>query len=218
MTGVSGKISFVDPSFPRPVTSHPFMEDLRRIAEENEARIIAALSSGPKGWKELLNETKFARGTLAKHLKRLLERGLITERIDPNDRRRKIYVLNIDGLKALAEVILAVDLAILLMQDEEQILRECQRIENPDERRKHFLNEVRLNVGTLFVTSLAGYPTAEKIALKALDLYATLTDMRIFAPLDEDVKELYNELFAKDVQTIYEDLKNRVKKYVKLLK
>ncbi len=77
------------------------MNETLIIVEEKEKKILTALIEGPKTWAELLELTGFARGTLAKYLKKLLEKGLITEEIDKRDRRVKRYKINEKGFEAI---------------------------------------------------------------------------------------------------------------------
>jgi DNA-binding MarR family transcriptional regulator len=69
------------------------------------AKILIPLIKEPRTWQELLEFSGFARGTLAKHLKVLLERGLIVDEIDKNDRRRKIYRMTDEGEEFLRDVL-----------------------------------------------------------------------------------------------------------------
>ncbi|RLI80314.1 hypothetical protein DRP07_09280 [Archaeoglobales archaeon] len=73
--------------------------------EENLKKILLHLSENPKTWKDLLELTGFARGTLAKYLKKLLDKGQISERIDRRDRRVKIYSITDAGREFLLEYI-----------------------------------------------------------------------------------------------------------------
>lgn len=73
---------------------------VKDVATQNEKKIIQALTTGEKDWQYLKSKTKLSERTLSKHLKRLIERGVIEERIDPKDRRKKIYRLaSIDPLR-----------------------------------------------------------------------------------------------------------------------
>jgi len=89
---------------------------LDKIAAENQTRILNCLADGPKTWQELLNLTGFAKATLAKHIKKLLDQGLIDEEIDKKDRRRKIYRLNKEGYEALRDELLAFKLYTKLFE------------------------------------------------------------------------------------------------------
>jgi len=80
------------------------VEELKKIAYENERKILSSLISGSKKWFELLNETGLSKKGLAKHLKRLLEEGLIGEEIDKKDRRVKIYSITEKGKQYLEEI------------------------------------------------------------------------------------------------------------------
>ena len=53
-------------------------------------------------WLDLKNSLKVSDPVLAKHIKRLISKGLIKEQVDPTDRRRKIYFLTDAGKKAIA--------------------------------------------------------------------------------------------------------------------
>lgn len=55
--------------------------------------IIEALLDGPKDWKSLKEKTGLSDGTLAKYLKKMLEKGYIEEEVSKIDRRKKIYKL-----------------------------------------------------------------------------------------------------------------------------
>ncbi len=79
------------------------MEDLQKIALENEKKILSLLLSGQKEWSELLNETKLSKKSLSKHIKRLLDSELISDEIDKKDRRKKIYKITEKGVKYLKE-------------------------------------------------------------------------------------------------------------------
>lgn len=71
------------------------------LATHNQTNILIKILEGAKSWKEIKKLAKLADATLAKHIKALLEEGLITEEIDRKDRRRKIYSITEKGKERL---------------------------------------------------------------------------------------------------------------------
>jgi len=97
------------------------MEELKKIASGGEGRIILALLDGEKKWNELLELTGLSKKGLAKHLKRLIEKGVVNDQIDKRDRRVKIYSLNPDltpenVIQEMLTIILLKKLAIEFME------------------------------------------------------------------------------------------------------
>lgn len=74
------------------------MVKLDEIAEENQAKILQTIATYDKGegvtWGILLEKSGLAKATLSKHIKRLIEKGVIDEAINRKDRRIKIYRIN----------------------------------------------------------------------------------------------------------------------------
>lgn len=189
------------------------------LLAEGEKRVLSVLSIGPKTWQELKKETAFSDRTLAKHIKRLLDKGLITEEIDRKDRRRKIYRINEEGLKQLYDDLLAIDLALTLFLKEEDILKECKKIENIDERRKYLINKIKENVGDLFILGLFRGERGVNIVLRALELYSCLTEGGKWVQLDTNIKEEFNRIFCvHDVKLLFKDIVNIITKLCEIVK
>ncbi|AIY90412.1 ArsR/SmtB family transcription factor [Geoglobus acetivorans] len=75
-----------------------------KVLSDSKRKILQLLASGEKTWAELKMKTKLSDPVLAKHLKDLLKIGLIEEKIDREDRRKKIYTLNFEKLKELGRI------------------------------------------------------------------------------------------------------------------
>lgn len=134
------------------------MSKILEISKENRRKILQALFSGAETWEELKKTTKLADATLAKHIKELLKEGLITEEIDPKDRRRKIYRPIKSGLEELREELIAFKLFTFLTEKIYNIwntyneeFRKCKgnkKCEN--EVVNKYLNEICTLIGRFF--------------------------------------------------------------------
>ncbi len=165
---------------------------------DTKQKILELLAVKERGWKELKAELGISDPVLSKHIKTLLEKGLITEEIDKKDRRKKIYRINDKGLEQLLDDLLAIRISLDLLVEESEVKEECKRIKNSEDRRKKFLDNIQKMVGGLFLISLLGGNLSIKIALRALELYSQLTDAQLFVLLDKDYKNAYEEIFYVD--------------------
>ncbi|GEM_PF-3267518 len=163
---------------------------LREIAEENKKRILSALYTGPKTWNELLKITGFSRGTLAKHLKRLLDEGLISEEIDRRDRRIKIYRINEKGLEYLKDFVMGFVLYI------KWILQITDFIKG---RKKLDLKEISRMIGDHLLVSVCMGESMINSCLCALELFTKLFLKEIFEIKPEHKKALENISIYNDL-------------------
>ncbi len=69
---------------------------------DREAGLLAHIGSGQRAGK-LARHLGIGKAALSQHLKSLSARGLITARMDPNDRRQKIVELTDEGRMAAAD-------------------------------------------------------------------------------------------------------------------
>ncbi len=95
-----------------------YLGDVMITGSGTKRRILELLASSERGlsWRELKSELKVSDPVLAKHLKRLLEEGLITEEIDKEDRRIKIYKISDKGLFLLKKDILTAYFFMLICE------------------------------------------------------------------------------------------------------
>jgi len=68
---------------------------------DSEKRILGALLEGPKTYKKLLEKTKLSEPTLTERLKDLEKQNKISMKINPKDRRSKIYSISPAGITHL---------------------------------------------------------------------------------------------------------------------
>jgi len=169
--------------------------------DENQKKIILLLADGPRTWKELLNLTGFARGTLAKHLKRLLDKGLITERIDKKDRRIKIYELNFnpDVVTTLAVDFLALDL---------NLRRFLPYIIYPPETEEELSAFLKEFGNAMIVGAIVG-GEAYRVSLKILEMMNAVAEKCADSDLKQHMKERWEEIWRKWVGIVSESLKNQ---------
>jgi DNA-binding MarR family transcriptional regulator len=80
---------------------------LDTIADENKRKILHIIKIYDQGdgvtWSILKEKTGLAKATLSKHLKRLIDEGLIEVTIDKRDRRITRYKINENGLRIIRQ-------------------------------------------------------------------------------------------------------------------
>ncbi|RLI76899.1 hypothetical protein DRP05_11840 [Archaeoglobales archaeon] len=171
------------------------MDRVEKLSKESRERILQALVSGAKSWKETKELAKLADATLAKHIKALLEEGLITEEIDRKDRRRKIYRLSDRGLEPLKESFLAllIFFEIVKMYSHARFkwielwTQEVKKyksgetsilpLTNRDEREAKFIiDEMKNGLCGLFLEATFRGDNYLRALLKALDMFQTLIE------------------------------------------
>jgi DNA-binding MarR family transcriptional regulator len=148
---------------------------------EQEIKILRSLAVGPKTWADLKDETDLADGTLAKYLRLLLEKGLITEEIDKKDRRKKIYRLNEKMLaqylpKDVRKEFLSL---ILFVEVYSKIVDYLSRGE---------IEELERYIGKMFIT-LGVHEDATDVLLKALYMVRFLVEDLFAKYVDEKFAE-----------------------------
>ncbi len=76
-------------------------ETLSALADPARRRVIEALTHGPKRASELAETVSVSRPSMSKHLRTLLDSGLIAEIPTEGDRRARIYRLQREPFAAL---------------------------------------------------------------------------------------------------------------------
>ncbi len=185
------------------------MEDLKKIAEENEMKVITSLIEGPKGWKELRETTKLSERTLAKHIKRLIEKEVIEEKIDPKDRRRKIYYLKMDSETAINSISLD-SLSILIAYS---ILKNIFKFPQEEEGYIEFLTWV----GDVVLLGLIGTEESYEAILRALEIvfkvvrdYDECIDSELRLEIKKFWENFWNEWIAVVRKSLTESKKMRI--------
>jgi|Deesub1362B_J571_1020462.scaffolds.fasta_scaffold30178_1 DNA-binding HxlR family transcriptional regulator len=169
------------------------MDGLQKIAEENERKILSAISTGPKGWGELLKVTKLSKKGLAKHLKRLLNNGLITEEIDRKDRRKKIY-----RLKPVDETVDSISRVIITLNFLEHVIR-AFHVDESEEKRLENL-ERTIGLTTLLCLSVG------REGLEVLKEYNEL--------LSEYLKDSFPQI--DEFKEAFQKIRDQVRELVKI--
>jgi len=175
------------------------MDQLKAIAEKNEKRILQILTLGPKTWEELKNETGFAPSTLSKHLKRLLERGLIAEEISKVDRRKKIYRLS--SFDAIRDELISLGYFILLINVSSHLLKTLDR--------EKFVEELKDMIGSFLI---ATSPSIQR-GFKALELF-----LKLHYPFFEDYNDLMKEALIRielqETEDLLKDTRSKLKEMI----
>lgn len=63
------------------------------VSSDTQRVLLAATADGPRSFQDLVKATKKSKPTVSLALKQLVEQGLLEERGDPDDKRRRSYVL-----------------------------------------------------------------------------------------------------------------------------
>ena len=161
------------------------------LAEENEKKILHSLLDGPKRWKNLKEETKLSDRTLAKRLKSLIRKGMITEEIDEKDRRVKIYKITEKGVKASTQFRVSIGLALKIGK-----LFDPTLIKTHDD----FLKIFSYILGFLTFTSVYRNGPYWEVLKKALDSFKELIH-------DEEYQEIIiknDPVLKKKIETYIE--------------
>ena len=172
---------------------------MKKIASEGEGRIILALSEGEKKWNELLELTGLSKKGLAKHLKRLIEKGVIMERIDSRDRRVKIYSLNPDlapknVIKEALTIVLLKKIVIELLE------LDIKGIESGQDIKKEVYSLIARHYFTLSLDK-----EGVEIVLKALKYLAIGWNYVFERFADEEIVEWLEREFTREKEEILKE-------------
>lgn len=95
-------------TIPEPRSTCPIGQTLDIVGDRWTLLVIRDIAlKGVRHFRDLAADEDIATNVLADRLARLRQAGLITETIDPDDRRRKIYNVTAEG-KALVPVLVAI--------------------------------------------------------------------------------------------------------------
>ncbi len=189
-------------------------------------KILQAARESGKGkltYSELKKEVGVSDPVLAKHLKRLIEEGIVKEEIDRRDRRIKWYEINISGLNELKNDLLSVRLAIWIISElgkiyddyRDKMLRCKNDYKCLNNITKEFINSVREIIAnfvflchpddiSLFCTTMWFLSSMFNA------LFANIKEIVIH----EDAIKFFEELKKKDVKTLFDEVKNDLYKLI----
>ena len=162
----------------------------------------------PKTWYELLEHTGFAKATLAKHIKNLLEKGLITEEVDKKDRRRKIYRINEKGFQMIEEDLLAIYISTHLRLYFSQLFDELElelREKPTNEAIVTFAKRICEKIGRIYFAAILGGEPAVRAVLKALQIYSKINiyigimELRIMESFLEEERKLLTDIRGEEL-------------------
>lgn len=168
---------------------------------EYEKKILMSLASGDKDWAKLKEETNLADGTLAKYLKKLLQDGIILEKINPKDRRKKIYSLKMDSEMAVNSISIST-LSFLIAYS---ILKNVFRVPRDDEEYEEYIDFLTW-MGDVVLLGLTGTEESFQAISGALDL--------VFRVINEN-KECVDPSLKKENEIFWENFWNEWKAAIK---
>jgi len=82
--------------------SHPPANLFQALADPSRLLVVQTLSAGPRRAGELAERSKLSPPTMSKHLKVLLDAGIIVDRRDATDARVRQFELRVDQIRSLA--------------------------------------------------------------------------------------------------------------------
>lgn len=193
-----------------------YLGDAIMTESDTKMRILKLLASSERGlsWKELKAELKVSDPVLAKHLKKLIEEGLITEEIDKKDRRVKRYKLNKIGLDALREELLGFLCYIWMTRNIERIWRETRKkmSECRDEEcikaiAVEYCESIRNMIGNFFFLTC---PDDFTIFVNALGYLCEVFKLH-FAKMrklfvTKEIEEFFSELKRRDTEDLLKEV------------
>ena len=162
------------------------------MGRETIGLIIEALLDGPKDWKVLKERTKLSDGTLAKYLKKMLEKGYIEERISDKDRRKKIYRLvpSKESLEIATEKIMGIAIS--------HVIKESFKENNSEE-------DIQQMVGRIFLDLLFVGSKGNRIAQTIFESVDKIKE-----DIDQEIQEKYKKSFEETYAFVSELLKKEI--------
>jgi len=182
---------------------------------ETKKKILHLLAIKERTWKELKEETNLSDPVLAKHIKELLKMNLITEKIDPNDRRRKIYRLAPNSLESLKDELISFNLFIWLLSN----INEYAKVYSKKGEYTKYVEEVQKLIGSVFFIC---HPHdiqyfAEATGYLSVFLKPQLTQIRKLV-VDEEAEFTFSKIKKAKAEELLKDvvvvLKGMMKKWL----
>ncbi len=160
---------------------------MEKNISESKRKILNLIFIKERDWQELKNETGLSDPVLAKHIRDLIKLGLITEEINPKDRRKKIYKIR---HKELPTAVLVDALSIYILYE---LSNEIKNLDISGEGG----DEIAKRIGKYYALYSLDDRGKEAI-LKALDYLATGWDYILEKCIDKEHYTRFEKDFPKE--------------------